>query len=126
MDQLPQPQAPLSTQPVPVADTGSTAKVVYILYLASIIFGVTSLVGVIMAYVNKAQAPEWLQSHYRYQIRTFWIGILYGFIGALLCLVVIGFFVLLFVAVWLIVRCVKGMMVLDKQQPVANAGTWFW
>jgi uncharacterized membrane protein len=126
MDQLPQPQAPLSTQPAPGADTGSTAKVVYILYLASIIFGVTSLVGVIMAYVNKAQAPEWLQSHYRYQIRTFWIGMLYGFIGALLCLVVIGFFVLLFVAVWLIVRCVKGMMVLDKQQPVANTGTWFW
>jgi uncharacterized membrane protein len=126
MDQLPQPQAPLTTAPATGAETGSTAKVVYILYLASIIFGVTSLVGVIMAYVNKAQAPEWLQSHYRYQIRTFWIGMLYGFIGALLCLVVIGFFVLLFVAVWLIVRCVKGMMVLDKQQPVANAGTWFW
>ncbi len=126
MDQLPQPQAPLSTAPAPGAETGSNAKIVYILYLSSIIFGVTSIVGVIMAYLNKAQAPEWLQSHYRYQIRTFWIGILFGFIGGLLTLVVIGIFILLFVLVWLIVRCVKGLMALDKQQPMANAGTWFW
>ena len=127
LSQQPPPQGPLSTQPALVPDTGSTAKIVYILYLASIIFfGVTSLVGVIMAYVNKDQAPEWVQSHYRFQIRTFWIGLLYGFIGALLCLVAIGFFVLLFVAVWLILRCVKGLMMLEKQQPVANAGTWFW
>ena len=124
MDQ--QPQAPLATAPATGAETGSTAKIVYILYLASIIFGVTSIVGVIMAYLNSAQAPEWLKSHYRYQIRTFWIGILFGFIGALLTLVVIGIFVLLFVLVWLIVRCVKGLMALDKQQAMPNAGTWFW
>src|SRR5438477_11416343 len=47
-----------------------TAKIVYILYLVSLIFGLTSIVGVIMAYVNRADAPGWVRSHYRFQIRT--------------------------------------------------------
>lgn len=122
----PQNQAPLATQPAAAQDTGSTAKIVYILYLVSLVVGVTNIVGLIMAYVNKGQAPEWVKTHYRYQIRTFWIGLLYGIIGALLCLVVIGIFVLIFVGVWFIVRCVKGLMAVDKQQAMPNAGTWLW
>src|SRR5579862_5866741 len=48
---------------------GSTAQIVYILYLVSLVFGVTGIVGVIMAYVNRSDAPEWVQTHYRFQIR---------------------------------------------------------
>jgi len=33
-----------------------------------------------MAYIYKGDAPDWLKSHYRYQIRKFWIGILYGLV----------------------------------------------
>ena len=60
---------------------GDTANIVYILYLVSLVVGITGIVGVIMAYVNRADAPEWVQTHYRFQIRTFWIGLLYGLIG---------------------------------------------
>lgn len=54
------------------------------------------LVGVVMAYVNRGDAPEWLRAHYRYQIRTFWIGGLCMLIGVLPSLVFIGYFILLF------------------------------
>lgn len=120
---------PLQTTPVapgPQGVSGSTAKTIYILYLASLVVGVTSLVGVVMAYVNVGDAPEPLKSHYRFQIRTFWIGLLYAVIGGLLTLVVVGAVVLVFVAVWLIVRCVKGMRTLDRGEPVPNAATWLW
>src|SRR5688500_4715856 len=38
---------------------GDTAKLVYILYLASLIVGITAIIGVIIAYVNRGDAPAW-------------------------------------------------------------------
>jgi uncharacterized membrane protein len=101
-----------------------TAKVIYILYLVGIAVGLTSIVGVIMAYINKDDGPDWLQSHYRYQIRTFWISILYGFITFLLCLVLIGLLLIPVVLVWLIVRCVKGLKYLDQKAPLPDPASW--
>lgn len=118
---------PLPTTPAPPrAANDSTAKIVYVLYLVSLAIGVTSLIGVIVAYVNVGDAPEPLRSHYRFQIRTFWIGILYSVLGALLLLVAVGALVLAFVAVWLIVRCVKGLKHLGRGEPYPNAETWLW
>jgi uncharacterized membrane protein len=104
----------------------STANVVYILYLVGLVVGVTTIVGVIMAYVNRGDAPEWAQTHYRFQIRTFWIGLLYGLIGALTCIIVVGFFFLLFVLAWWIVRCVKGMQMIARGMPYEQPATWLW
>jgi uncharacterized membrane protein len=101
-----------------------TAKIIYILYLVAIAVGVTGIVGVVMAYVNKDTAPEWLKTHYHYQIRTFWIWLLYSVVSGLLCLILIGFVLLLVVLVWLIVRCVKGMKALDQRQPVTDVMGW--
>ena len=61
----------------PAPASTSNAQIIYILYLVSLVVGVTGIVGVIMAYVYRGEAPDWLQSHYRFQIRTFWIGLLY-------------------------------------------------
>jgi uncharacterized membrane protein len=105
---------------------GSTAELVYILYLVSLLVGVTGIVGLIMAYVNHADAPDWVKTHYRFQIRTFWIGLLYGFIGVLTCIIVVGFFWLFFVFVWWIVRCAKGMQALSRGDPYPEPATWWW
>ena len=105
---------------------GAEASTVYILYLVSLLIGITSIVGVIMASVNKADAPTWLQTHYRFQIRTFWIGLLYSFIGLLTLIIVVGFFWLIFVFVWWIVRCVKGMQALSLGQPYERPASWLW
>lgn len=65
----------------------TTPKIIYALYLAGIIIPFVGIIGVIMAYVNKDDNPEWLQSHYQFLIRTFWIGFLYLVIGALLSVI---------------------------------------
>ena len=116
------------TPPAPgqVPDRTGSVTVVYILYLVGLVVGITSLVGVVMAYVNRNDAPLWAQTHYRLQIRTFWIGLLYGLIGGVLTLAVIGFAVLVFVLVWLIVRCVKGLKFASNGQPYPNPETWIW
>ncbi len=106
--------------------TEGTAKIVYILYLAGIIFGITGIIGVIMAYMNKSDAPDWLKSHYQSQIRTFWIGGLYMLIGVLLSIVLIGYLILLFWVVWLIIRCVKGMKSLDQKEAHPNPTGWMF
>ena len=105
---------------------GSTANTIYILYLASLLAGVTSLIGVVMAYVYQAAAPAWVQTHYRYQIRTFWIGLLYGLIGAVSVVIVIGVFILLFTVIWYIIRSVKGMQRISAGVPMENVTTWLW
>lgn len=119
------PPAPQAPAPQP-AQSDTSAKIIYVLYLLSLVVGVTSLVGVIMAYVNAGDAPEPLKSHYRFQIRTFWIGLLYGVVGVLLTFVAVGVLVLVFTAVWLIVRCVKGLKALDRREPYPNPTTWLW
>ena len=102
------------------------ANVIYILYLVGIVVGITTLVAVIMAYVNQGDAPEWVRSHYRFQIRTFWIGLLYGLIGLLTCIIVVGGFFLIFVLIWWIVRCVKGMQAIARGEPCERPETWLW
>lgn len=107
----------------PKADT-TVAMVVYALYLANFFTGFTGIVGVIVAYVYHGKGPHWLDEHYRYQIRTFWIGLLYVSVATLLTLVLVGFPLLLAVAVWLIVRCVKGFRGLQEKRAPSDVNGW--
>src|SRR5512140_3240114 len=121
------PGTPLQTTPAPpAAQSDSTAKIVYILYLVSLVSGVTALIGVILAYVNVGDAPEPFRTHYRFQIRTFWIGILYSIACGLLTLVVVGAFLFVLVAIWFVVRCAKGLQSLGRGEPYPNVDTWLW
>ncbi|BBI60261.1 hypothetical protein HSBAA_15670 [Vreelandella sulfidaeris] len=57
-------------------------QIIYALYLAGIVTAnITLLIGVVIAYVYRKDAALWLQPHYRYLIRTFWIGTLYACIA---------------------------------------------
>lgn len=105
-------------------ENGQMALVVYILYLVSLVTGFTAIVGVIMAYVYKDNAPEWLRSHYVNAIHVFWKGLLYTVISGLLCLVLIGFLLLFVVLIWFIVRCVKGIVGVNNRQPYPNPSSW--
>lgn len=104
----------------------STAKVIYILLIVGTIIGITGIIGLIMAYVMKDDSEHWLQSHYRFQIRTYWIGLLYTIIGVITLSINIGYLVLLFAFVWLIVRCTKGLKQLEERQPVKNLESWLF
>ena len=104
----------------------SNANLIYILYLVGIVIGITGLVGVIMAYVNRGDGPDWLDSHYQFQIRTFWIGLLYMILGMGLSVILVGYLILLFWLIWLIVRCVKGLKYLDKSEAIPNPTSWMF
>ena len=116
----------MSEEVVNVPATKEQAKIVYILYMVGLLFGITGIIGVAMAYINKGDAPEWLKTHYQFQIRTFWIGAIYIFLGSILSLVIIGWFVLLFWAVWLIIRSLKGMKALEQEKPIENPTGWLF
>jgi uncharacterized membrane protein len=96
------------------------AKIVYILYAVGFFVGVTWLIGVVIAYVYRADAPDWLRGHFTFQIRTFWLGLAASFLGAITALVLIGYLVLLATLVWAIVRIVRGWKWLADGQPVPN------
>lgn len=101
------------------------ALVVYILYLAGFVIGVTAIVGVVIAYINRGKTGGFVESHYTWQIRTFWIALLASFVSFLLFIVGIGFLLMFAVAVWVIVRVVKGLMALNKNEPIANPESWW-
>ncbi len=96
--------------------------VVYILYLIPV--GVTHIVGLVIAYVARDGAPEWLRSHYTLQIRTFWIGLLYAVIAGMLCFLLIGFLLVPVVVIWVIVRCALGIVRLSRREPYPNPKSW--
>lgn len=99
--------------------------VVYALLLAGIVTGgLTALVGVVIAYVYRGEGPPWFDEHYRYQIRTFWLMVLYFAVSALLMLVMIGFVTWLLVVVWLVIRCVKGIKRLQEHRAPDNVDAW--
>lgn len=122
-----QDSAPIEPSTIPPQPEISTTMpmIIYALYLANFVVPFTALVGVIMAYINKGDG-NFLDSHYQFQIRTFWIGLLYAFIGAVLTLIVIGWLILFFYLIWLIVRCVKGFKYLNKQQPMPDPTSWMF
>ena len=102
-------------------------KIIYILLLAGLVTGgLASLVGVVMAYMNRGEADEMASTHYTWQIRTFWISLLYWFVSAILAMALIGFLLMVVVLVWYIVRCVKGFQALDKGEPIANVESWLF
>jgi len=100
------------------------AKIVYVLYLIGLLTGVTILIGVVMAYIYKDESPDWLRTHYESQIRIFWIGILYCIIAGLLIFLLIGFLLYFVIAVWWIIRCIKGLKYLDQRQPYPDYQSW--
>jgi uncharacterized membrane protein len=112
---------------VTVENVGNTdmAKIVYVLYLVSIVTGgATLIIGVVIAYIYRDGAQGWLRTHYDTQIRLFWIGLLYCLIAGILCVILIGFLLFLVIAVWFIVRSIKGLKALDERTPYPNALSW--
>ena len=106
------------------ATTSDMAKIIYVLYLVGVITGLTTLIGVVMAYIYRDEAPDWLKTHYQFQIRTFWIMLLYAIVCGLLTLALIGALLFVVLAIWWIVRCVKGLKYLDQKVAHPNVEGW--
>ena len=90
MTDTPPPAAPRQTdrwlEPGP-----TNVQVIYILYLAGLVIGISGLVAIVLAYINRGKSEAWIETHYTWAIRTFWISLAGFILGALLLIVGIGF-----------------------------------
>ena len=110
----------------PIISNTSTALIVYILYFVGYFVGITWVVGVIMAHVQKGGGDAMLDTHYDFQIRTFWIGLLYGVVGTVLAFVLVGFLILGWLFIWSLIRNIKGILALNENRPIANPKSWMF
>lgn len=131
--------------PTPVYDAGPVSAAdstdrwlsgaIYVLYMLGIpSAGVTLLLGALVAYLRKPQAPNWLQSHYEFQVWT----LLYtaGFVLvsvaliATLILAPLGMLGLilggLFYGLWILIRCGVGLVRLIDGRGHANPRAVFF
>lgn len=92
---------------------------VYALQLAGYFVGVTFIAGVIINYVKRKDVEgTWLESHFRWQIRTFWFGLLWSAVGVVLLVVIVGIPILIGAAVWVLYRAIKGWIELSEGKPL--------
>ncbi len=108
---------------------GPTAQNIQVInagYLVSLVLGgIPAIVAVIVAHMNSGKGDAVVNTHYTYAIRTFWIGLLYSAVAFMLMFVLIGFVLMLGVAIWFVVRCIKSLMWINDGKPVPNPQTWW-
>ena len=104
-------------QKIEAAKTLTT--VCYALYAASLLSGITGIVAIVINYVKRDDvAGTWLESHFTWQIRTFWFSLLWAVIGVITSFILIGFAILLADLIWYIYRIVKGFLALNDNKPI--------
>ncbi|KXW57237.1 hypothetical protein FEMY_22420 [Ferrovum myxofaciens] len=103
------------TKPYPyITDERSNEKItalIYALYAASFLVGITAIAAIMMNYIKREDvAGTYLESHFRWQIRTFWFAMMYSSIGIVLLLILIGWPILIATGFWVIYRITKGWL----------------
>ena len=102
------------------------AHVIYALYALGLFTVLsTAVVGVVLAYFNRdAGRGTWLEGHARWQIRTFWYGLLWVSLCLLFVVFTLGIGVLIvwlpaaIVALWFVYRIVRGWLRLAAGRPM--------
>ena len=124
---------------VPPSSLVTWTQFIYALHAFSLLIGILgaatvvgafltgwpSIIAVILNYVKRAEARgTWLESHFRWQIRTFWFGLLWVVLCGCFVIVTFGIGLLIvwlplaIVAVWFIYRIVRGWMALGAGSPM--------
>jgi len=128
-------ETPIDANPAPSLVT--VTHLVYALHALSLVIGITtaativgafvfglpSIAAVIINYLKRGEARgTFLESHFRWQIRTFWFCFLCNLIGWFLFITLIGIplAIAVFIAagVWVIYRIVRGWLALRDRRPM--------
>lgn len=85
--------------------------------VGAFVFGWPSIIAVIINYVTRDQVRgSWLDSHWRWQLRSFWYGALWLCISGLLIVTIVGipfaFLVIVATGIWLLYRVIRGWLAL--------------
>lgn len=88
-----------------------------------LVFGLPSLIAVFLNYLKRGDVTgTWLESHFRWQIRTFWFTALWLLVYGLLIITLIGipiaFLLIAILGLWVIYRVVRGWAALAGVRPI--------
>ncbi len=104
--------------------------IIALLYLGAFLVAITTFVGVIFAYLWRQEPHEdWEDSHLRWHVRTFWMGLglcVLAAVGTLLTLGIGAFIFFPLVAIWFAVRTIKALLAAQKRAPIPNVETWLF
>jgi len=122
---------------VPDKDLVTWAHVIYALHAVTVliaitsaativgafVFGVPSIVAVILNYIKRSDATgTFLESHFRWQIRTFWFAALWCAVAFLLFITLVGiplaWLTVVVVGIWIAYRVARGWLVLKEGKPL--------
>jgi uncharacterized membrane protein len=131
--------APVTVEPQPRPSLIRLTHVIYALHAASLVTGIVgaatvvgafligwpSLIAVILNYAKRDDVRgTWLASHFRWQIRTFWFGVLWVALCGVFIVLTLGLGLLVvwvplgLVGVWFIYRIVRGWLQLLERRPL--------
>ena len=126
---------------VPRESLVKLTHVIYALHAFSLVTGIVgaativgafltgwpSIIAVILNYVKRSEVRgTWLETHFRWQIRTFWFGLLWVVVCALFIVVTLGiglliaWLPLMVVGLWIVYRIVRGWLRLIDQRPIGG------
>jgi uncharacterized membrane protein len=115
------------------------AHVIYALHAVSLVTGIIttativgafltgwpSIIAVILNYVKRGEVRgTWLESHFRWQIRTFWFGLLWFSLCMLFIVATFGIGILIawlplgLLSVWFVYRIARGWLALNDRRPM--------
>jgi len=93
--------------------------------IGAFLTGWPSLIAVILNYVKRSEVRgSWLESHFRWQIRTFWYGLLWVALCGIFIVMTLGIGILIVwlpliaVTIWFIYRVVRGWLALRDRLPM--------
>src|SRR5687768_8136058 len=136
MDGTPHPQTAPGNAPKSLVDW---TQIIYGLHALSLVIGIIgtatvvgafllgwpSIIAVIMNYVKRSEARgTWLESHFRWQLRTFWFGLLWVGLCVTFVVITLGIGLIIawlplgIVALWFIYRIWRGWMALREGRPM--------
>ena len=98
---------------------GNLTAIVYGLQVASFFVGFPLIAGVIVNYVKRREVEgTWLESHFRWQIRTFWYSLPWLGAGLVTLFILVGILILFVTAVWVLYRAIRGWIALEDGKAI--------
>ncbi len=109
----------MNQHPAVQSTARTAAQIAYALQALSFFGGgLPLLVALIIGYLKRSTVRGvWLESHFTWQIRTFWYSLLWFVLGSVTAIILVGYLILGLWFVWFLYRVIKGWL---------NEGRWMY
>jgi uncharacterized membrane protein len=92
-------------------------------HLAAPLVGIVGIAGLIVVYVKRDEAQgTWVASHLDWLIRTFWFSLLWGAIGVVFAVTLIGLVIAIplwvVASIWVFYRVIRGYLLFNESKPI--------